>query len=216
MREKMKPEMIFPDGECHVGLPDVPNSSDVLLTSAEDWWNNACLHFCHNEWPIYTVGYKEAADILVAHVEEEGRHSDILLYPTLFLYRQYLELALKGLIRRANLLLDIRAPFPKTHRIDHLWRICERLLNQVSPDDATEELTQIDRLINEFSHADPTSESFRYPESRAGDRTLLGLTHINLRNVKDVIAKIALILDGAATQIEEYLSVKWDMQQDFV
>jgi len=78
-----------------------------------------------------------------------------------------------------------------------------------------EELGHIGRLISEFSKVDPTSTAFRYPEDKDGGPSLPGLSQINLRNVQDVIGKIATLFDGADAQISEYLSIKADMASDF-
>ena len=41
------------------------------------------------------------------------------------------------------------------------------------------------------------------------------MTHINLRIVKEVIAKVALILDGADAMVSEYLSFRAEMESEF-
>jgi hypothetical protein len=203
------------DWETLADFPPLPSKDDKLFTTAEDWWNNACLNYSRDGWTLYALGYKDAADLLVSHVEDGGRSQDTLVYPILFLYRQYLELALKELIRDARILEEIDEPFPKTHRIDELWRICQTLLRQISSDEPIEYLDEIGRLIGEFSKVDPTSMAFRYPEDRDGNPSLPGISNINLRNVKEVIGKIAIILDGASTQIDVYLSNKPEMYGDF-
>jgi hypothetical protein len=191
-------------------LTPLPAMKDGLFSTAEDWWNNACLNFFHDGWSIYTIGYKDAADSLVEQVETTGRGQDALVYPIVFLYRQYLELAIKDLIRHGYRLQGIKKDFPKTHDISKLWIICSGLLEQISPGDSKEELKQIGRLISEFCSVDPTSEAFRYPEDKAGNHSLSTMVTINLRNLKEVIAKIAVILDGADAVIDNYLSIRAD------
>src|SRR4051812_21456846 len=115
------------------GMPPLPSKEDKLFGTAEDWWNNACLNYAWNGWHIYALGYKEAADTLVSHVNDRGRNQDTLVYPIVFLYRQYLELALKDLIREGRSLEDIAEPFPRSHRIDELWRVCKSLLQRIAP-----------------------------------------------------------------------------------
>ena len=123
--------------------------------------------------------------------------------------RQYLELAVKGLIHDGRRLLDIHDSAPITHhRIDRLWPICSGLLAQISPGDSVEELEQIGRLIDEFCRIDPTSMAFRYPFDRDGNPLLSGIDVINLRNIRDVISKISVILDGASYQLDHYLLIK--------
>ncbi len=194
--------------------PALPSSEDKLFSTAEDWWNNACLNFLVDGWTLYSIGYKDAADILVSQVEAQARYQDTLVYPIVFLYRQYLELSIKDLIRQARKLQDIHDPFPKTHRINELWPICSDLLGEISPGDSEEELKNIGRLIADFCTVDPTSMAFRYPENKDGKPSLPGIRHINLRNIKEVIGKIAAILDGAGALIGEYLSIKGNMYSE--
>ncbi len=199
-----------------IEMPPHPSKEDRLFTStSEDWSNNACLNYSRDGWSLYAIGYKEAADLLVANIENGRRMQDTLVYPILFLYRQYLELALKELIRDARILQDIDEPFPKTHRIDELWKICQTLLQQVSSDEPIDCLTEIGRLIGEFSGVDPTSMAFRYPEDKEGNPSLAGIGNINLRNVREVVAKISVILDGAGAQIDAYLDFKAEMYREF-
>ena len=85
------------------------------------------------------------------------------------------------------------------------------LLNQVSPGDSEEAIRHIKRLIDEFCTVDPLATAFRYPEDREGNPSLPGMSTVNLRNVKEVIGKISIILDGAGAMIHEYRSIKTDM-----
>ncbi|MGL4602787.1 MAG: hypothetical protein ACRCU9_01470 [Iodobacter sp.] len=195
--------------------PGLPSSEDHLFMVQNDWWNNACLNFCHDGLGLYAAGYKEAADLLVNSVEERRAGQDTLVYPVLFLYRQYLELALKDLIRMAMQLTDIEGDFPKHHKINHLWETCHKLLLSIEPDDSVVELKEIGRLICDFSKVDPTSMAFRYPEDKDGNPSLPGITHINLRNVREVIAKISVILTGAGCQIANYLQLKASMESEY-
>jgi len=204
------------DWEGLLKPPALPSADDKLFTTAEDWWNNACLNWLPAgwDWDLYATGYKDAADILVSHIQDNNRHHDTMIYPIVFLYRQYLELAIKNLIRQVRRLQDVTEPFPKIHRIDELWCICHRLLSQIAPGDSEEELKHITRLIEEFSTVDPTSMAFRYPEDKGGSPSLPGITHINLRIVKEVIGKISVIIEGASAMVGEYLSFKWEMERE--
>lgn len=195
--------------------PGYPSPNDKLFTSHEDWWNNACLNWSGYSWSLYAAGYKEAADLLVASVEQRTAGQDILVYPILFLYRQYLELEIKDTLQMARRLQGVSGENPMHHRIDQLWRELSKLLLVISPHDSVAELQEIGRMIEEFSKVDPGSMAFRYPVDRAGEPSLPGITHINLRNVRDVIAKIAIILSGANSQVHEYLQCKLQQEREF-
>jgi hypothetical protein len=194
---------------------ELPSPEDRLFTSQEDWWNNACLNWCHDGWGLYASGYKDAADFLVQRAEEMNFGQDTLVYPVIFLYRQYLELEIKDLIRQARRLQDFHGDFPKHHHIGNLWVECHKLLSQISPGDPVAELNEIGRLIAEFSAIDPTSMAFRYPQDKKGNPSLPGIREINLRNVREVIGKISVILMGASAQIGEYLCIKHDLKSEF-
>src|SRR5690349_3397478 len=120
-----------------------------MFKPAEQWNENACLHYAPDGWLTYALGYKEAGDRLVKQLETDWRRQDLLVYPIVFLYRQYLELAIKGVIQQAQVLLGEPKDLPLTHQIDQLWTRCSALLERVSPGDSLEEQRQIGRLIKE-------------------------------------------------------------------
>jgi len=181
-----------------------PSAEDVLFPSTAGGWDNACLHYGPDVWLPYSLGYKEAADRLVAQIEAEHRDHDLMVFPIVYLYRHYLELAVKGLIQQAQKLLGDTVKVPAKHTLVELWTTCSALLERVSPGDSIEERRQIGRLLLEFASVDPTSTGFRYPMDTRGNPSLTGLRQVNIPNVRDVVRKIALILDGAQAQMAHY------------
>ena len=193
-----------------------PSSEDGLFKSQEDWWNNACVNWGGGyRWTLYASGYKDAADILVQRIEERSSGQDTQVYTILFLYRQYLELQLKELIQMGRLVIGKEKGFPKDHHIGKLWAICYPLLAEIAPGDSVEKLKEAGRLIDEFASIDPTSQAFRYPEDRDGKPSLPGLATINLRNVREVIEKIATMLSGAGCVVDEQLQFKHEMEREY-
>src|SRR5713226_2193184 len=152
------------------------------------------------DWYFYINGYKDAADFLMDHGGTEVDFRKVG-YQILFLYRQHLELVLKDLIRDCRSLLGWDEAFPKTHRIDELWRLCLNLLQEISPGMCdNEEMQHTTRLMAEFCKVDPTSEAFRYPENRDGNPPRFDVD-IDLSRVKDVVGKISLLVDCISTHI---------------
>jgi hypothetical protein len=198
-----------------------PNATDEIFTRGEpDWHNNAMLmHGYGDRWAVYAIGYKEAADIVVNRVKDGHGYQDFLVYPVMFLYRQYLELMIKCLIRNTWKLLDEdESDNLSSHDIKRYWGICRALLERISPGDSVEALDHIGRLIDEFSQHDPGSFAFRYPVSKPDNKskkrtpTLQQLRVINLRNVQAVIANVAGLLEGAEGLIDQALDMKADME----
>src|SRR5439155_17966203 len=94
-----------------------PQKGDHLFVGREDWYYNAVLNGQRDNLSLYAVGYKRAGEMLVeAVVKSRGDH-DSLVFPIAFVYRQYLELRLKQLIRDSKRLLDDTSSFPATHKI---------------------------------------------------------------------------------------------------
>jgi hypothetical protein len=192
----------------------LPSSADRMIAAGQEWWKNACVNHYPNMWTNYAVGYKETADVLVTEFVEANHRRDPWVHPIMFLYRQYLELALKDLIRQARRCLHRPADTPLTHKLDDLWIAFRDLLVDLGSDTARDEMQQIGRLIGEFMAVDPLSTAFRYPEDRNGSPSLPGIRHIDVANVRDVIDKISTILDGADAMIDEYLSFQSDMMAE--
>lgn len=189
-----------------------PESKYHLFKADFDWWHNACLNFNGIDIDAYAIGYKQAADFLVEHVSAERRNQDTLVYPIVFLYRQHLELRLKQLIGMGNTLLE--APIKDKnlhHGLIPLWKQCRDILEQIHPNENTNDFNDAEKNIVEIDLVDPLSTAFRYPVDKKGKPSLKGLRHINLRNLADAMDKTAALLDGAVEELSLLLQYKRDM-----
>lgn len=181
-----------------------------------DWYLNACLNMGGGDWDAYAMGYKQARDILVQYVIDYNRDQDLLVYPIVFLYRQYLELRLKELIFVGSRLLDNDAKIPRTHDLVQLWRQVRTNIESVWPDSDTQgHLKAIEVRMKELCDVDSGSVVFRYPEDKDGAATLAGLAHINLKQLRDVVQGISHVLDGASTGMGEHLQWKYEMMAEY-
>jgi len=190
---------------------EFPSSADRVFAPATTWEHSACLNGFPNVWAFYALGYKRAADILVGEFAEMSRGRDPLVFPIVFLYRQFLELSLKDLIRQARCYLECSTAFPAMHELDKLWRKFCSLLSEINSDAVTDEMRQIERLIDEFCAIDPISQAFRYPEDKQGNPSLPNMNDINVVNVRDVVSKMALLLECVDAMVEQYQSAKNDI-----
>lgn len=184
-----------------------PRKGDKVFKPDIDWWHNACLNYVSDQWNLYALGYKLAGDIIFEYVKETRRDQDKLVFPIVFLYRQFLELRLKELIKKGNILLKKYKEFPKQHNLDILWLQCKKILMEselIDPQDK-HDLDAVEECIHQFSEKDPYSMSFRYPTDKKNRKSLPGLTHINLRNLSEIVGRVSLFLDGASTAFDYYL-----------
>ncbi len=185
-----------------------PGPKDTLFPGASPARSAPAARSTGQTWYDYTTGYKEAADLLVAHFEATGRKADKLTYPILFLYRQHLELVMKSLIRVCCNALGRDEDFPKHHDLDQLWLTCARLLREISPAGSVGEIQETTRLFRELCTVDPAGDAFRFPEGKRGNASLVGAFEIDLGRVRDIVEKMSFFLDCIDTSIttERYAS----------
>jgi len=196
---------------------DVVLQSDkgaALFIYGNEYYQNAYLTHWRdgNGFFIYPTGYKMAAEKLVELAEKEPYNADYLVFPIVFLYRQYLELRLKQLIFDGCSILGTSPDFPKTHRIDLLWESCKPVLHAIKLDDdpevawrVAEGIGNIEACILEFGHIDPTSMAFRYPVDKELTPFLDGLEAINIRHFGESMNNVANFLNGVALSLPSHL-----------
>ena len=180
--------------------PDLFSSGD----GSHDWQLTACLNFSFNQRHGYIEGYKRAAEILIAHVGEERRDQDYLVYPIVFMYRQHLELQLKSIILHARKLLQKpEEGHPTHHKLNCLWSLAKGLTREVWADHGDPpEFAVADHFIEQFSIVDPGSMAFRYPDQTDGTPSLPGIKHINLGHLQQCTNLLIPFLDGVACGVE--------------
>jgi hypothetical protein len=180
-----------------------PAAGDVLFADGPDPWMNAQLSLRRFGDSAYSAGYREAGDVLVARAAASGGMPDLLVYPIVFCYRQYLELELKGLIKVVR----------RSHGIDHapltihnllaLWNVARDLIELRQHADLSD-LDHTGEVLRQFSEVDPGSMSFRYPTDKEGAASLPdGLRQINLSNLSRVVAAVGNLLEGCSTMYLE-------------
>lgn len=188
---------------------------NALFGPREDWWHNACLNFATDDWDLYCYGFRQAADFLVERIVETKTWQDSLVFPIIFLYRQYLELRLKILIRDTSRLLDADASIPHGHKIEVLWNRARAQLLQVE-EDKDGALNIVNEVVEEFAALDPTSTTFRYPVDKKGENPLANLRYINIAKFRERFELAAGVLEGASGMVCQYLEHKWEMEREYL
>lgn len=191
-----------------------PNDDDVLFAPDDDWHFNACINPYRNSLGTYARSYKEAADILINATAKHEAYVDTVVYPAVFLYRQCIELTLKHMIASARELEHEGRGYPKHHNLCDLWTEAERLISKHYGDESPDELSHLGRCIDEFHSCDPASFSFRYPTDKQGNRNLMGLKHVNLRNLKETMDRIHNLLGCLASHLQHRLQMCYEMEAE--
>jgi len=178
-----------------------------------DWRNNAVQNYMLDKFSFYADGYKHSAEILVRECIADRTLNDIVVFPIVFLYRQYIELRLKEIIINLLYCTNGSKDFPTHHRIDELWKDFIRLYDSLGEDTSDKYLQNAACVIKELSAADPVSMAFRYPVDKKGN-DLLDLTHINIRNFGEVMERLANLLDAISDQVADYKVLANEIYRD--
>lgn len=216
---------------------DIPwiQKGDKLFISGDYCSEAVIYHDKHmNKWDLYAQGYYEAAERLIDSLD--GKHPSInekLVYPICFLYRHFIELRLKEIIFYGSRLIDSPRNITQEdrlahHNIEKLWeQAVIPILTKVFPDGPLEDLEVARDYILQYVkieheqcsgktiEVDPNSFSFRYPYDSQGNPNLIGMTRIDLMNLKNVMQRLEAFFEGCSTAITEYLSRKAEIEAEF-
>jgi hypothetical protein len=172
-------------------------------TDSDDqtWFLNACF-FTDRDIDLYAYGYREAAHRLLESVVASHGKVDVLIYPFVFCWRQYLELRLKKVIWYGNVLENSDEGFPPTHDILRLWRGARLALETIAED--LPEYDAIAGVVQEFAAADPDSFAFRYPMKKDGTATVPPETpNLNWGQFHKAMSGVANFLDAAQCELDQ-------------
>jgi hypothetical protein len=160
-----------------------------------------CLNYTFNSWDLYTSGYLEAAKSLVNATSNKRGSLDTLVYPTVFLYRHYLELRLKSIIAEGEELLGGQGKRPSHHNLDLLWKTTRKIIEEVFSKEPKEPVEAVEECIGQFCNQDLQSFAFRYPVDKSGNRNLKEVNLLNVRQFREVMHRVSSFLESASCGI---------------
>lgn len=163
----------------------------------------------------YIEGYKTGADTLIekAITSKDISILDTLVYPALFLYRQFLELQLKQII-----LLYSKKTYDEKksifnevgHNLKLAWDEVQPLIEELLDDNS---IDVIKELILEFHRFDESSFNFRYPIKKKDLNVVINISErIDLQVVKNQMDEIDGFFCGATAMLSEAQQVESEME----
>ena len=186
-----------------------------LFEGIEKDQSNADIGWMKKKAPFYNEGYIKAARELSSDFQRRRvEEKDSLVFPIIFLYRQYIELTLKDLIRD----LDSRIGHNRTdkildrHELLPLWDVAIKQYNEfVAANNIalvfTSKIKREREIINQFNKIDAGSFSFKYATDKAGKESLQDIKFISINNFKE---QIELIVNYLENMIETICHVDID------
>lgn len=158
-------------------------------------------------WPMpqHADAFRVAAEMVIqTYVNAPRRpYHDDLVFPVVYLYRHYLELKMKDLIRRGVKagLLDEDAVQKSLgfHGLEQLWVHVKELLERRWPNAEDDAPAHVESVISEFHQTDPDGQTIRYERDRAGKRNKY--EHLpdsmSLSTLYETMERVSTFLDAA-------------------
>lgn len=204
-----------------------PQKGDDLFKKIPGF-HNACLSPfagmspCGDNFAKYIAGYKDAADILVKNIIDNNLRPGDKIMPIIFLYRHFIELSLKAIIKYGNQLFNIRHrhDYPQIHNISELWKGgrwkgelwegARRIIEMRWPNGEKETLDAVEYLIGQFAIIDPGADSSRYYELKNGSLAMENLSqnqiYVNIENMFEIMGSMDNFMSGVVDGI--YMSIE--------
>jgi hypothetical protein len=189
-----------------------PSMARSLHGEGEHWSLTACLDWSRGEWYTRIRGFRQAAELIAAHIAEQRHDQDGLTFPFVYNWRQHLELALKQLIVEAEWLCGITEKPPFGHNLEQLWLRCRTSLERVGGSDA--ELDNVGAAIAELHAMDPYGDAFRYPIGADGSATLPGISRLSFDRVNAALVAVSNFLEAAETAVSVDLENKLESEAE--
>jgi hypothetical protein len=169
-------------------------------------------------WLDFACSYKVCADRLIEAQKTRPVVDRSEVYPTVFLYRHYMELELKSVVaigrvaeRGENATAKV-LPILNTHALKELLQQCREICEWLGllNGQFADAFTNFSTLIDEFSEHDPNSFSFRYPIDKKLNPTLTRLGDIDLNHVEVMMKRSAAFLRTMREAVEHELAALVD------
>lgn len=184
-----------------------------------------CSHFgwgsVDTQFYGYMEGYKKSADELIDLAIEsvDIKTLDTFIFPVCFLYRQYMELAMKYIYLKysgSNKEKKISVIKDVNHSLLKIWNKVKPIILEESGKKEKEDIKIVDDYINQFDLFDKSSFTFRYPITKELDGILTGERRMNLVNLKERMNELYCFFDGCTGKLEEISEYKAEMLSEYL
>jgi hypothetical protein len=159
------------------------------------------IHADSMKWHSLAESYKEAGD-LISRAMKTPDALAMYAAPMMFMYRHYVELKLKALLRDAGQLLEDPQDIPNKHTLGTLWSRVVGLLKRLPPGVDDEMFARAAKVVRDLEDVDAASFAFRYPVDNADRPILNNPVLVDPAVVRFVIEDLHYLLDGASGCVE--------------
>lgn len=168
----------------------------------------------------YIEGYRIAANKLIDEAIEAAKQyrievCDTLVFPILFLYRQYIELALKDMFITCSFHSNdeiVNFINKSNHDLMRAWEMIKPIMKNCATGEEDDKSIEIaESYIRQFHSFSKTSFEFRYPIDKKGDIIHSEPYRLDLLNLKDKMERLSHFFDGVSSQMLVYRDYEEDL-----
>lgn len=161
----------------------------------------------------YITGYKEAADTLVDYslsslTKGQIGIADMYVFPICFMYRQFMELALKSIYVCFSSDDDTKKEKninKVSHNLEKTWKIVRPIIEKYSLEEEKKDIDVAEDYILQMHNYQKSSFEFRYPTEKNGKIIHEKWQYIDLVNLKDKMERFYNYYIGISEQIPTIL-----------
>ena len=202
---------------------EYPDSKDKLFDgNSPRSIYNVCITETRGANFAYSSGYLIGAKLLSRMAIFTRCNIDQLIYPIIFMYRHYLEIILKDLIRQG---LNIKGETPDQiltdvlngHNLMKLWNKFKPFFEEVSGrnESFSEVRKGVESYLNQINKVDPESMAFRYEKTKDRSRaSLSGEINVNIVDFCNKMEKLTGLLEGVSCEFSEAESWASEMRSE--
>src|SRR5689334_13651424 len=163
-----------------------PRSGDRIFSPGRDAFIAG-----HSDERSYRLlrGYKRAGDVLAQKALTDRYDRDNLVWPALFNYRHYIELALKAIVESHGPFVGISLR-SKNHSLPELWSSFIEIATAFGNDCSDAAVIAVGKCIDEFATIDGRSTAFRYARSMDGQTPALPPCGVDLVTLQGTMSGI--------------------------
>ncbi len=182
-----------------------PSEGDTLFQDSFEIRNVARINGFSKDLCAYAIGYRDAAKMIVDHLDSTPKYPDLLIYPVVFLYRQAIELLLKELITISDRQSGKRVCIKLKHDLPKLWKVARSFIEKYSDGNHAELLDNTENLINQLDQIDPLSTAFRYPIDTKENESIIGVHRIDIQHLSEKMEGLYNALSASVDWLDDLI-----------
>ncbi|MBU3206984.1 hypothetical protein KPL33_08330 [Clostridium algidicarnis] len=200
-----------------------PQKGEKLVKETDNYYNFA--HFgwgnVETQFYGYMEGYKEAADNLIEYAtnSKDIKTLDTFIFPICFLYRQYLELAMKNIFLKYSGSSEedkVKVIKNVSHNLNEMWKKMVLIISEETTNEEKEDIKIVRDYIKQFSDFDKSSFTFRYPINKELDLLFKEEKFLDLINLRERMNELYNFFEGCDGKLDSIRDFKYEMMSNYL